>query len=107
MNDDQIPTTAEYMTALLNRLAFGDDLPAPELPVVSGQDTTADLVPRSVKLAADLDRRCKERALSLGLSQSAYIRSLIERDLGGLGWHDRPVMVSDLARLLAELGRTV
>ncbi|WP_194813744.1 hypothetical protein [Nocardia sp. XZ_19_385] len=102
---EPFPTSAEDMKAIMDRLTYRDD-EAVAVPVVTGQDTGRDLVPRSVKLPNDLDSRCKARALRLGLSQSAYIRSLIERDLAQTEHHDRPVMWSDLARIVTELSRT-
>ncbi|MEV6276951.1 hypothetical protein [Nocardia sp. NPDC051832] len=102
---EHFPTNAEDMQAIMGRLTYRDDETV-EVPVVTGQDTGADLVPRSVKLPGDLDSRCKARAVRLGLSQSAYIRSLIERDLAQAEQHDRPVMWSDLARIVTELNRT-
>jgi predicted DNA binding CopG/RHH family protein len=38
-----------------------------------------------VKLTRDLDQACKRRAANLGMSQSAYIRSLIERHVAEAG----------------------
>lgn len=102
---DPYPTNADDMNAIMDRLTYRDNETV-DVPVQTGQDTAADLVPRSIKLPAELDNRCKARALRLGLSQSAYIRSLIERDLAQDEQHDRPVMWSDLARIVTELRRT-
>ena len=72
------------------------------MPVIAGVDTGEDVVPRSVKLPATLDRRCKARATELGMNQSAYIRMLIERDLNGPA--ARPLTTADLP-LIAEFIR--
>ncbi|MFF2554015.1 hypothetical protein ACFVUS_23660 [Nocardia sp. NPDC058058] len=67
------------MNELMDRLKFTDT--EVELPVELGQDADPALKPRSVKMSDDLDRRVVARAVSLGLSKAAYIRSLVERDL--------------------------
>ncbi len=109
MTEPNYPTTAEEMVAVANELVHTDEeVESADLPVTLGQDTAADLVPRSIKIPAELDRRATQRALRLGLSKSAYIRSLIERDLFDSADHDRPVSVlaSELERIAAELKRT-
>ncbi|MEU6586677.1 hypothetical protein [Nocardia sp. NPDC046763] len=76
------------MNALLDRLVFTD---APiDLPVELGQDDGPELKPRSVKMSDDLTRRGKARAVNLGQSFSAYVRSLIERDLARPSTKGRP-----------------
>lgn len=93
--------TPDEVQEVTERLQFTDE-PA-RLPVRVGQDTAPDLVPRSVKISTDLDRACKKRALSLGLSQSAYIRRLIERDLAAAGTGEaRPAWVLELLGVIAH-----
>lgn len=89
--------TVEEVAALTQRLVFHPDQ-AEELPVIHGVDTGETLIPRSVKLPARLDRACKARAVELGVSQSAYIRSLIEKDLTGT--QARPLTIADLPLIL-------
>ncbi|MFB7719313.1 hypothetical protein [Nocardia sp. NPDC056100] len=73
------PTTPNEVNDLLGRLNF-TDLEV-ELSVELGQDADPALEPRTVQMSDDMDRRVAARAVRLGLSKSAYIRSLIERDL--------------------------
>ncbi|MFE3001819.1 hypothetical protein ACFXG4_43430 [Nocardia sp. NPDC059246] len=71
------------VAAMAQRLVYTDEPIEP--PVVTGPDTEPIMVPRSVMLTHDLDNACKRRADHLGISQSAYIRSLIERDIATAG----------------------
>ncbi|WP_433560402.1 hypothetical protein ACQP1O_22110 [Nocardia sp. CA-151230] len=97
MTDFENMTPAE-IAALTQRLIFHTDQ-AQELPAVHhGVDTGETLIPRSVKLPATVDRACKARAQELGLTQSAYIRSLIEKDLSGAP--ARPLTTADLPLIL-------
>lgn len=66
--------------------------------MVHGVEAHEALIPRSVKLPATVDRACKERARELGISQSAYIRSLIEKDL--TSGQTRPLTTADLPLIL-------
>ncbi|MEV6073074.1 hypothetical protein AB0L82_41580 [Nocardia sp. NPDC052001] len=101
MTDPLDPTTPDEVNELLDRLNFTEA--EVELPIALGQDTDPALKPRSVKMSDDLDRRVAARAVSLGLSKAAYIRSLIERDLAQAEHKGRPV--ADLSRIAAELSR--
>lgn len=93
--------TPEQVHALTGRLEYNDD--ALDTPVSTAQDTGPDLVPRSIKLSSELDRRCKQRAFGLGLSQSAYIRQLIERDLAESDTgQPRPAWVRELLAVIAH-----
>ena len=103
MTDQFVPTSAEEMAALIARLEIRDDEPTPQLPIQAEQDSGPGLLPRSVKMSDDLDQRAKCRAVQLGMSKSAYIRSLIERDLAAAEHHGQHV--ADLTRIAAELGR--
>ncbi|MFB8004036.1 hypothetical protein [Nocardia sp. NPDC056000] len=73
------PTTLNEVNDLLGRLNF-TDLEV-ELPLELGQDADPALEPRTVQMSDDMDRRVAARAVKLGLSKSAYIRSLVKRDL--------------------------
>jgi hypothetical protein len=96
--------TPEEVAALTKRLRLHtDQAETLTLPVIPGVDTGNDVVPRSVKLPAALDRACKARATELGMNQSAYIRMLIERDLTGPA-AARPLTTADLP-LIAEFIR--
>src|SRR5690348_11977374 len=88
------------VAAIAERLVFTDE-PVP--PIVTGPNAEPVLVPRSVKLTYDLDQACKRRAGNLGLSQSAYIRSLIERDIATAGTGEqRPAWVRELLAVIAQ-----
>ncbi|MGW4124898.1 hypothetical protein [Nocardia sp. NPDC004711] len=89
--------TPDQIAALTKRLVL-DPAQAEELVVIPGVDTGETIVPRSVKLPASLDRRCKARATELGMNQSAYIRSLIEKDLAEP--QGRPLTTADLPLIL-------
>ncbi|MFJ9370573.1 hypothetical protein ACIRRA_39965 [Nocardia sp. NPDC101769] len=108
MTEQNDPTTPDEVNALLDRLVFTD---APiDLPVELGQDDGPELKPRSVKMSDDLTRRGKARAVNLGQSFSAYVRSLIERDLAQAE-HKGPAaelsrIAADLSRAAAELDHT-
>ncbi|MFE3280030.1 hypothetical protein [Nocardia sp. NPDC059239] len=94
------PTTPDEVNALLDRLEFTDD--PVELPLEIGQDESMELKPRSVKMSDDMKRRGNARAINLGLSFSAYIRLLMERDLAQAE-HKGPA--AELSRIAAELSR--
>lgn len=96
MADFENMTPAD-IAALTQRLVL-DTSRAEQLPVVHGVEARETLIPRSVKLPAGVDRACKARAAELGLSQSAYIRSLIEKDLSG--GQARPLTTADLPLIL-------
>ncbi|MVU83761.1 hypothetical protein GPX89_41815 [Nocardia sp. ET3-3] len=101
MSDIHDPTTPEEVDDLLDRLVFTDE--PVELPVVVGQDADTALKPRSVKMTDDMYRRAGNRAVNLGMSVSAYLRSLIERDLVQVEHKGSPV--AELSRIAAELFR--
>ncbi|WP_109522594.1 MULTISPECIES: hypothetical protein [Nocardia] len=89
------------VAAMAKRLEFTDEPVDP--PIRTGPDTDPVLIPRSVKMTYDLDKACKRRAAELGLSQSAYIRSLIERDVAeGKAGEQRPAWVRDLLGVIAR-----
>lgn len=96
------PSTPEDVSSLLDSLEVTDGVV--DLPVTVGQDVDPALKPRSVKLTDDVDRRATARAVRLGLSKSAYIRSLIERDLTQAEHKGGPV--AHLSGIAAELSRT-
>lgn len=88
------------IAALTARIAAGLDMSQAEAatPQSLGLDATGATVPRSVKLTPELDRLCKARATERGLTQSAYIRSLIEQDVAGQS--ARPLTTADLPLIL-------
>lgn len=88
--------TPVQIAAMTQRLVL-DPAQVEEL-VAPDADAGDTIVPRSVKLPASLDRRCKARATELGMNQSAYIRSLIEKDLAGP--QARPLTTADLPLIL-------
>ncbi|WP_067697584.1 hypothetical protein [Nocardia jejuensis] len=92
--------TPAEIAAFTQRLVV-DTAAAEQLPVTHGVDTGETLIPRSVKLPVRVDRACKARATELGISQSAYIRSLIEKDLAS--GHSRPLTTADLPLILEFL----
>ncbi|MFE3194246.1 hypothetical protein ACFXHA_34935 [Nocardia sp. NPDC059240] len=96
MNDFENMTPDE-VAALTQRLIL-DPAQAEEMIPDPGADSGDTIVPRSIKLPASLDRRCKARATELGMNQSAYIRSLIEKDLAGP--QARPLTTADLPLIL-------
>ncbi|WP_067669128.1 hypothetical protein [Nocardia miyunensis] len=89
------------VAAMAERLEFTDEPITP--PIETGPAAEPVLIPRSVKLTRDLDQACKRRATNLGLSQSAYIRSLIERDVAEAGTGEqRPAWVRELLAVIAQ-----
>ncbi|MFJ9370288.1 hypothetical protein ACIRRA_38510 [Nocardia sp. NPDC101769] len=89
------------VAAMTQRLVYTDEPIEP--PVETGSGAEPVLIPRSVKLSRDLDKACKRRAENLGLSQSAYIRSLIERDIATAGTGEqRPAWVRELLAVIAQ-----
>ena len=103
MITDKFPedATPDEVLEVTDRLVITDE--PLELALQANQDSAADLLPRSVKMSAELDRACKKRALSLGLSQSAYIRRLIEQDIAAAGTgQTRPAWVLELLAVIAH-----
>ncbi|GAM48849.1 hypothetical protein NSK11_contig00094-0039 [Nocardia seriolae] len=89
------------VAAMTQRLVFTDDPVEPA--IATGADAEPVLIPRSVKLTRELDKACKLRAANLGMSQSAYIRSLIERDIATAGTSEqRPAWVRELLAVIAQ-----
>lgn len=101
MTDPFLNMSPTEVAAMTQRLVFTD---APvEPPIETGPDAPPVLIPRSVKLTRDLDLACKHRAANLGMSQSAYIRSLIERDVAEAGTGEqRPAWVRELLAVIAQ-----
>ncbi|MGW4241213.1 hypothetical protein [Nocardia sp. NPDC004722] len=96
--------TPDEVDAMVDRLEFtGDPVTEADLGITVGPNAEPVLVPRSIKMPYDLDKACKQRAERLGLSQSAYIRSLIERDLAQAGTGEqRPAWVRELLAVIAH-----
>lgn len=89
------------VAAMTERFEFTDEPVTP--PIETGSETEPVLIPRSVKLTRDHDQACKRRAANLGMSQSAYIRSLIERDIATAGTSEqRPAWVRELLAVIAQ-----
>lgn len=100
MTDPFTHMSPAEVAAMTARLEFTD---APVPPIETGPHAEPVLIPRSVKLTRDLDQACKRRAANLGLSQSAYIRSLIERDVAESGTGaQRPAWVRELLSVIAQ-----
>ncbi|WP_454199321.1 hypothetical protein [Nocardia sp. Marseille-Q1738] len=101
MTDPFLNMSLAEVAAMTERLEFTDEPVTP--PIETGPDTEPVLIPRSVKLTRDLDQACKRRAANLGMSQSAYIRSLIERDIATAGaGEQRPAWVRELLAVIAQ-----
>ncbi|MGF6888183.1 hypothetical protein ABIA39_006702 [Nocardia sp. GAS34] len=100
MTDPFDDMSINEIAALTERvMASVDPRDAQEVtPQSLGVETSGATIPRSVKLTPELDRQCKARAVELGLTQSAYIRSLIERDVSGVA--ARPLTTADLPLIL-------
>ncbi|WP_405498905.1 hypothetical protein [Nocardia sp. NBC_00511] len=74
-----------------------------ELGIEIGPHAGPVMVPRSIKMPYDLDQACKLRAAKLGVSQSLYIRSLIERDVAEAGTGEqRPAWVQEVLSVIAR-----
>ncbi len=101
MTDPLSNMSPAEVAAMAERLEFTDEPITP--PIETGPAAEPVLIPRSVKLTRDLDKACKRRAGNLGLSQSAYIRSLIERDVAESGTGEqRPAWVRELLAVIAQ-----
>lgn len=101
MTDPFLNMSPAEVAAMTQRLVFTNEPVAP--PVETGPTIEPVLIPRSVKLTRDLDKACKSRAENLGMSQSAYIRSLIERDVATAGTGEqRPAWVRELLAVIAH-----
>lgn len=101
MTDPFMNMSPAEVAAMTQRLVFTDDTVEP--PIETGPGVEPVLIPRSVKLTRDLDQACKRRAKNLGMSQSGYIRSLIERDIATAGTSEqRPAWVSEILAVIAH-----
>jgi hypothetical protein len=101
MTDPFLNMSPAEVAAMTERLEFTDEPIEP--PIETGPTAEPVLIPRSVKLSRDLDQACKHRAANLGMSQSAYIRSLIERDIATAGTGvQRPAWVRELLAVIAQ-----
>lgn len=101
MTDPFLSMNPDEVAAMTERLEFTDEPVEP--PIETGPAAEAVTFPRSVKLSRELDVACKRRAATLGMSQSAYIRSLIERDIAETGTGDqRPAWVRELLAVIAQ-----
>ncbi|MEV0355329.1 hypothetical protein AB0H71_04610 [Nocardia sp. NPDC050697] len=97
MTDPFSAMSPDEVAAMSGRLEFTGE------PVAIEPGPEPVLFPRSVKLTRELDQACKRRAANLGLSQSAYIRSLIERDVAEAGdGEQRPAWVRELLAVIAH-----
>ncbi|MCU1641964.1 MAG: hypothetical protein JWN03_2239 [Nocardia sp.] len=100
MTDPFMDMSPAEVTEMTQRLVFTDE--AVET-TETGPDTAPVLIPRSVKMPRNLDRACKSRAANLGMSQSEYIRSLIEHDIATAGIAEqRPAWVKALLAVIAH-----
>ncbi|WP_157514060.1 hypothetical protein [Nocardia concava] len=92
------------VAAIKDSLVYsGETVTEADLGMAIGPDAEQVVVPRSIKMPYDLDLACKARASALGLSQSAYIRSLIERDIATAGTGEpRPAWVREILAVIAH-----
>ncbi|MFE6864420.1 hypothetical protein [Nocardia sp. NPDC057668] len=104
MTDPFHDMSPDEVAAIKDRLELtGETVTEAELGITVGPGSEPVFVPRSIKMPYELDRACKSRALTLGLSQSAYIRSLIEADLATAGaGAQRPAWVRELLAVIAH-----
>lgn len=104
MTDPFDAMTPDEVDAMVDRLEFtGEEVTEAELGITIGPDAGLVIVPRSIKMPYDLDKASKARAETLGLSRSAYIRSLIERDLAEAGTGEqRPAWVREILAVIAH-----
>ncbi|MFR9753462.1 hypothetical protein ACL02S_20845 [Nocardia sp. 004] len=104
MTDQFDAMTPDEVAAMVDRLEFtGEPVTEKDLGITVGPDAEPVFVPRSIKMPYDLDRACKARAAALGVSQSAYIRSLIENDIATAGTGaPRPAWVRELLAVIAH-----
>lgn len=104
MSDDPFTKMSpDEVAAMTERLAFTDEPVEP--PIETGSDAEPVLFPTSVKLSRALQEASKQRAKDLGMSQSAWIRSLIERDLAEASTSEqRPEWARQLMAVIAEYG---
>ncbi|MEU6562662.1 hypothetical protein [Nocardia nova] len=101
MTDPFSEMSPDEVAKMTERLEFTDE---PVEPIEAGPDAEKVLVPTSVKLPRGLAKKCKKRAKDLGMaSQSAYIVSLIERDIAEAGTGgQRPPWVTELLAVIAH-----
>ncbi|MTE14536.1 hypothetical protein [Nocardia aurantiaca] len=104
MTDPLDNMTPDDVAAMIDRLEFTDEtVTEADFGIEVGPHAPPVFVPRSIKMPYELDQACKARADNLGMSQSAYIRSLIERDVaeGGTG-EQRPAWVREILAVIAH-----
>lgn len=80
----------DQLQAMIARLVFTGEPLANLLAPDTAADREAGMWPRPVAMLDDLDLRCQVRASELGLSRSAYVRQLIEKDLKAAYGGDLP-----------------
>ncbi|MRH88416.1 hypothetical protein GFY24_13340 [Nocardia sp. SYP-A9097] len=101
MTDPFMDMSPAEIAAMTERLVFTDE--PFEVPIETGPNAAPVMIPRSVKITRELDKACKNRAANLGMSQSEYIRSLIERDIATAGTGEpRPPWVRELLAVIAH-----
>lgn len=104
MTDPFETMSPDEVASMIDRLEYSDaEVTEADLGITIGPDAEPVLVPRSIKMPYDLDKACKARAKTLGLSQSAYIRTLIENDIATAGTGTpRPAWVRELLAVVAR-----
>ncbi|MFE3262073.1 hypothetical protein ACFXPS_42835 [Nocardia sp. NPDC059091] len=104
MTDPMDNMSPDQVAAMIDRLEFVDDtVTEADLGIDVGPGAAPVFVPRSIKMPYELDMACKSRAELLGMSQSAYIRSLIERDIATAGTGEqRPEWVIEVLGVIAR-----
>lgn len=104
-NDPFLTMSPTEIAAMTERLVYSDE-PVDEATIPTGPGNEI-VVPRSVKMPRGLDKASKARANELGLSQSAYIRSLIEADIATAETGDqRPEWVREILAVIAHHAHT-
>ncbi|MFF0609198.1 hypothetical protein ACFYUD_11060 [Nocardia tengchongensis] len=93
--------TPDQILEMTQRLRIQTDQ-AQLLPPPADAEAEPANIPRSVKLTPTQDRRLKARAKERGMSQSEYLRWLVEQDLNKP--LDRPLTLADLP-LIVKLVR--
>ncbi|WP_067721498.1 hypothetical protein [Nocardia yamanashiensis] len=104
MTDPFETMSPDEVAAIKDRLVLtGETVTEEELGITIGPDVEPVLVPRSIKMPYELDLAAKKRAAALGMSASAYIRSLIENDIATAGIGEpRPPWVKELLAVIAH-----
>ncbi|MCM6772446.1 hypothetical protein NDR87_00815 [Nocardia sp. CDC159] len=103
MGEQDFPTSADDVRALMDRLSFRDEpVPAGQLPprLQPGEDI---MVTTSIRLPLALHTRIKELAEQRGVGVSTLIREWSEAAVTDLDDHDELISRADVLRALASI----